>query len=216
MVQHRDFCIKQLEERARAGGGSGLRRRAADLGARCHAAAQGPLRSPSGLPDHEKGAAGHRSGLSRSKRPGESFDGIILGPPRARNVQTSTEIQNESLQQQAQLYRRSKDRRFSQFPSLPGASQGLPVQFAIKTTEPALRLNEVSRNFLDRSATKAACSCFIDTDLKYDLPQSVIEIDREKAAQLGLTMSQIGSVSRQLARRRLRQLLQHADAFLQA
>ena len=34
---------------------------------------------------------------------------------------------------------------------------------------------------------------FLDTDLKYDLPQSVIEIDRDKAAQLGLNMTQIGS-----------------------
>jgi len=34
---------------------------------------------------------------------------------------------------------------------------------------------------------------FLDTDLKYDLPQSVIEIDRDKAAQLGLTMSQVGT-----------------------
>jgi multidrug efflux pump len=34
---------------------------------------------------------------------------------------------------------------------------------------------------------------FIDTDLKFDLPQSVIEIDRDKTAQLGLTMNQVGS-----------------------
>ena len=37
-----------------------------------------------------------------------------------------------------------------QLPSLPGAS-GLPVQFVIKTTEPALRLNEVSRAFLEEA-----------------------------------------------------------------
>ena len=34
---------------------------------------------------------------------------------------------------------------------------------------------------------------FIDTDLKIDAPQSVIEIDRDKTAQLGLTMSQVGA-----------------------
>jgi multidrug efflux pump len=34
---------------------------------------------------------------------------------------------------------------------------------------------------------------FADSDLKYDAPQSVIEIDRDKAAQLGLTMNQVGS-----------------------
>jgi len=34
---------------------------------------------------------------------------------------------------------------------------------------------------------------FFDTDLKYDQPQSVIEIDRDKSAQLGLTMNQVGT-----------------------
>ena len=78
-----------------------------------------------------------------------------------------------------------------ELPSLPGAS-GLPVQFVIKTTEPSVRLNEVSRAFLDE-VLHSGRFMFFDTDLKYDLPQSVIEIDREKAAQLGLTMTQVGS-----------------------
>ena len=34
---------------------------------------------------------------------------------------------------------------------------------------------------------------FIDSDLKIDAPQLVIEIDRDKAAQLGLSMTQVGS-----------------------
>ena len=76
-------------------------------------------------------------------------------------------------------------------PSLPGAF-GLPIQFAVKTTEPAARLNEVSREFLG-TALKSGMFMFIDTDLRFDLPQAVIDIDREKAAQLGLTMSQVGS-----------------------
>ena len=76
-------------------------------------------------------------------------------------------------------------------PSLPGAL-GLPIQFAIKTTEPPARLNEVSQEFL-AEAVKSGLFMFIDTDLKFDLPQSVIEIDRDKTAQLGLTMTQVGN-----------------------
>jgi multidrug efflux pump len=76
-------------------------------------------------------------------------------------------------------------------PSLPGAF-GLPIQFAIKTTEPAARLNEVSTEFLG-AALKSGMFMFFDTDLKYDQPQSVIEIDRDKSAQLGLTMNQVGT-----------------------
>ncbi len=120
--------------------------------------------------------------------PGQSFDGIVLTTPVSKRP-SATDIQR-SLQGKLNSIAGQKIVVF-QLPSLPGAS-GLPVQFAIKTTEPALRLNEVSRNFLDE-ANKSGMFIFFDTDLKYDLPQSVIEIDREKAAQLGLTMSQVGS-----------------------
>ena len=39
---------------------------------------------------------------------------------------------------------------------------------------------------------RAACSRFLDTDLKIDKPQTTVEIDRDKAAQLGLTMRDVG------------------------
>jgi multidrug efflux pump len=119
--------------------------------------------------------------------PDQAFDGLVLTPISGRR--SSTEIA-QSLQQHLTSIAGQKIVVF-EFPSLPGA-QGLPVQFVIKTTEPALRLNEVSRSFLEQ-AQKSGMFMFFDTDLKYDLPQSVIEIDREKAAQLGLNMTQVGS-----------------------
>ncbi len=119
--------------------------------------------------------------------PGQSFDGLILSPLSER---PSANAIQQTLQKKINSIAGQKISVF-QLPSLPGAS-GYPVQFAIKTTDPALRLNEVSRAFLD-AANKSGMFMFIDTDLKYDLPQSVIEIDREKAAQLGLTMGQVGS-----------------------
>jgi multidrug efflux pump len=119
--------------------------------------------------------------------PGQSFDGLVLTPISERSG--STQI-SRSLQQRMNSIAGQKIVVF-ELPSLPGA-QGLPVQFVIKTTEPALRLDEVSRSFLEE-AQKSGMFMFIDTDLKYDLPQSVIEIDREKAAQVGLNMTQVGS-----------------------
>ncbi len=120
--------------------------------------------------------------------PGQSFIGVPLLPRGERQL-GSTDIQN-ILQQKLNKLPAQKFGVFQQ-PSLPGAF-GLPVQFAIKTTEPAARLNEVSRAFLD-SVMKSGMFMFIDSDLKIDAPQSVIEIDRNKAAQLGLTMSQVGT-----------------------
>ncbi len=120
--------------------------------------------------------------------PGQAVAGVTLVPRNQRKL-GANEIQRDLQGKLNSL----PAQRFAvfQLPPLPGAS-GLPVQFAIKTTDPALRLNEVSQAFLD-TVTKSGMFMFIDSDLKYDAPQSVIEIDRDKAAQLGLTMNQIGS-----------------------
>jgi multidrug efflux pump len=119
--------------------------------------------------------------------PGQSLTGIVLPDPAHR--QSGNQLQ-QTLQQEINGI---TGVRFAVFqpPSLPGAF-GLPIQFAIKTTEPAARLNEVSQAFL-AEALKGGRFMFLDTDLKFDLPQSVIEIDRDKTAQIGLTLSQVGS-----------------------
>ncbi|MDP9083471.1 MAG: efflux RND transporter permease subunit [Pseudomonadota bacterium] len=120
--------------------------------------------------------------------PGQSMAGLILAPRGERKF-GATELQRQ-LQTDLNSLPGPKYAVF-QLPSLPGAF-GLPIQFAIKTTEPASRLNEVSTAFLD-TVTKSGMFMFIDSDLKLDAPQSVIQIDRDKAAQLGLTMSQVGA-----------------------
>ncbi|NBX99769.1 MAG: multidrug efflux protein, partial [Burkholderiaceae bacterium] len=75
--------------------------------------------------------------------------------------------------------------------ALPGA-QGLPVQVVINTTESYDNLNEVSQAVLDK-ARKSGMFFFVDTDLKIDKPQDVLEIDREKVAALGMTQKDVGS-----------------------
>ncbi len=76
-------------------------------------------------------------------------------------------------------------------PPLPG-STGLPVQFLVCTTEGFDRLNEVSQALLER-AVKSGLFAYADCDLKIDRPQVVLEIDREKTAQLGLSLRDVGS-----------------------
>jgi multidrug efflux pump len=120
--------------------------------------------------------------------PGTSFVGVGLVPRSARK-ESATQIQQD-MQLSANTLPGQKLVMF-QPPALPGAS-GLPVQFAIKTTESAQRLNDVSQAFLN-TVNQSGMFMFIDTDLKIDQPQSVIEIDREKASQIGLTTSQIGT-----------------------
>jgi len=119
--------------------------------------------------------------------PGTSIVGLPL-VPRSQRKLSATEVQR-SLQQKLGKLPAQRFVVFQQ-PSLPGA-RGLPVQFALKSTDPAARLDEVSQAFL-KSVNQSGMFVFMDSDLKIDAPQSVIEIDRDKAAQIGLTMSQVG------------------------
>jgi len=76
-------------------------------------------------------------------------------------------------------------------PALPGA-QGLPIQYVLKSTEPLNLLFPQAQKFL-ADAKASGMFLFVDSDLKYDAPQQLIVIDRNKAAQLGVTMSQIAT-----------------------
>ena len=77
-----------------------------------------------------------------------------------------------------------------QFPPLPG-SQGLPVQFVIKTTESFTNLNDVAQKVLTK-ARQSGMFFFVDSDLKLDKPQATVTVDRDKVAALGLQQSDVG------------------------
>jgi multidrug efflux pump len=78
-----------------------------------------------------------------------------------------------------------------QRPPLPGGGRGLPVQFVIGTTDSYERLNDVSEALMQK-ARASGMFMFVDSDLKFDKPQTTVQIDRDKAAQLGLTMQTVG------------------------
>ncbi|MFA7095823.1 MAG: efflux RND transporter permease subunit, partial [Gammaproteobacteria bacterium] len=76
-------------------------------------------------------------------------------------------------------------------PPLPGPGGGLPVQFVIGTTQPKLQLDAVAQELV-RRARASSLFLFADSDLKYDKPQVQIDIDRPRAAELGLDMREVG------------------------
>lgn len=76
-------------------------------------------------------------------------------------------------------------------PPLPGGGRGLPVQFVVGTTDSYDKLNKVSQSLMDK-ARESGMFVYVDTDLKIDKPQTIVEFDRDKAAHLGLTMRDIG------------------------
>jgi multidrug efflux pump len=115
------------------------------------------------------------------------FAGFVFKPWNER-TRTAMELQ-PMVQQQLGQIAGVQAAAFQPSP-LPGA-RGLPVQFVIGTTESFGRLNDVSQALLDK-ARSSGMFTFADTDLKIDKPQVVIEFDRDKAAQLGLTMRDVG------------------------
>ncbi|MDD1625711.1 MAG: efflux RND transporter permease subunit, partial [Methylococcaceae bacterium] len=120
--------------------------------------------------------------------PGQSIAGTVLKPWDERKL-TATELQ-PMIQQEMNEIAGVRVAAF-QPPPLPG-SRGLPVQFVIGTTESFDQLNTMMQQFM-QEAQKSGMFIFLDTDLKYDQPQSQVEIDRNKAALLGLTMQDVGS-----------------------
>lgn len=120
--------------------------------------------------------------------PGFSIAGFPLRPwgERERSAQQVQQAMQAELGQIAGI----QPALFAP-PSLPGA-QGLPVQVAIGTTQSFGQLNDISQQFL-QEALKSGQFMFLFSDLKFTRPQTNIEIDRDKAAQLGLTMSDVGN-----------------------
>ena len=117
-----------------------------------------------------------------------SISGVTLKPWDQRR-RGATAIQQE-LQNQLSAVAGQRIVAF-QPPALPGA-EGLPIQFVLKSTQPISTLYPEAQKFL-ADATASGLFLFIDSDLKFDAPQQVIEIDRDKAAGLGLSMADIGN-----------------------
>ncbi|MBU6297299.1 MAG: efflux RND transporter permease subunit [Alphaproteobacteria bacterium] len=120
--------------------------------------------------------------------PGTNIAGIVLKPwgDRDRSAQELAPLIQKQFNKVAGV-------RAAAFlmPSLPGP-RGLGVQFVIETTESFQRLNTVAQSVMD-AALKSGSFVYLDSDLKYDNPQTEIVINRDKVAAMGLTMSDIGS-----------------------
>ena len=77
-------------------------------------------------------------------------------------------------------------------PPLPGGGRGLPVQFIVGTTDSYEQLDAVAQSLLTK-ARASGMFAFVDNDLKFDKPQTILELDRDKIALMGLTMRDVGN-----------------------
>ncbi|CAM5193276.1 efflux RND transporter permease subunit [Alishewanella longhuensis] len=77
-------------------------------------------------------------------------------------------------------------------PSLPSPGDGTPIEFVIGSTLPFAALDEVVQEVLGR-AMASGRFIFVDSDLKINKPRQTVQIDREKAALMGVSMQQIAA-----------------------
>jgi len=76
-------------------------------------------------------------------------------------------------------------------PSLPGTGEGLPFQFVINTASDYESLLQVTERIKEKAQASGKFA-FLDVDLAFDKPEIVVDIDREKAAQMGVSMEDLG------------------------
>jgi len=75
-------------------------------------------------------------------------------------------------------------------PPLPGGSD-FPIEFVISSTAEPQEVYEYAQQLVT-TAFQSGMFMFADTDLKFDLPQSEIIIDRDMVAVLGLDLERVG------------------------
>lgn len=118
-----------------------------------------------------------------------SIGGMVLKPWDKRN-RTTNELQAD-VQNALNELSGAKIAAF-QNPSLPGGGSGLPIQFVIQSTRSFDELNTLAQAII-ANAWKKGIFLYLDSDLKIDKTQTEIALNREKIAELGLTMRDVGN-----------------------
>ena len=76
-------------------------------------------------------------------------------------------------------------------PPLPGSDSGLPVSFVVASTADYADVERVGQELLE-AARESGLFVYITQSLKFDRPEIQVDIDRERAARLGISMEAVG------------------------
>ena len=120
-------------------------------------------------------------------QPGGGFSGMVVKPWGER-TRTTEEISHEAYGKAAQVP--GIRAIVTTPPPLPGGSD-FPIDLVISTTSEPRDLVPFAEQLVG-TAFASGKFMFADADLKFDLPQSEIVLDRDKVASMGLDLRQIG------------------------
>ncbi len=119
----------------------------------------------------------------------DGFSGVVVKPWVERD-RTVTQIMPEV---QAQISKVPGIQVFMTQPSaLPGGSN-FPVEFVITTTADTEYLLEFAQTLQERAAQSGLFAFPPSIDVKFDQPQARVVFDRDRLADLGLDLSQVGA-----------------------
>jgi multidrug efflux pump len=120
--------------------------------------------------------------------PGGGFSGMVTKPWSERK-RTVMELEGEAFGKASAI---AGIQLIPITPApLPGGSD-FPVEFVITTTAEPRQLYDIAQTLVQKCFA-SGLFMYADTDLKYDLPQSQIVIDRDKVAALGLDLQSVSN-----------------------
>jgi len=120
--------------------------------------------------------------------PNTVFGGFKMKPWDEREV---SQFEVEPMLQQAVAEVTGLRTSIFTRPPIPGTGDGLPVQFVVTTARGYDELNQVADRMLDR-AMQSGRFMFLQKSIDLDRPLQQVRVDRERAADLGLSMAEIG------------------------
>ncbi len=120
--------------------------------------------------------------------PATSFGGVRFSPVAERE-KSQTDLQRE-LQGKVNSIAGVRIAVFS-FPALPGAAQGAPLQFVITSDQEYEQLDDLATEMISASM-QSGMFVYMDKSMDMSLPLTRIQIDRDRAGDLGVNMDDIG------------------------
>ncbi|WP_439100982.1 efflux RND transporter permease subunit [Congregibacter sp.] len=122
-------------------------------------------------------------------QPDSNFGGLNMTPWRERS-RTQQEVQREL---QAKLGGVSGMEMFSfGNPALPGSDSGLPLSFVVASTADYAEVERVGDELLS-AARESGLFIFVNQSLDFNRPEISVNINRELAARLGISMQDIAN-----------------------
>ena len=120
--------------------------------------------------------------------PNSAFGGFKI-VPMAERERTQQQIQ-EDLQPRLNRLVGQQVAAFPR-PSLPGSGRGLPVQFVVRSPGDYGELDQAVNDLMGKAMTSGKFM-FLQKSVEFARPRTTIEIDRNRAGILGLSMEDIG------------------------